>query len=138
MARTFIPDTDISVASTRGYVSLLKLLDNWTPYVTYAFLRSQPHVRNLYNNVNYNTVPEFIPGAALINASQRSGADHIRLRPEFLGHWHLVRVFGDQQAQGRIHAHAFGQMSSLVDAPPGGNVRNQNINVFSVSYNFVF
>ena len=31
-----------------------------------------------------------------------------------------------------------GQMSSLVDAPPGGNIRNQNINVFSLSYNFVF
>ena len=31
-----------------------------------------------------------------------------------------------------------GQMSSLVDAPPGGNIRNQNINVFSLSYNFSF
>ena len=26
----------------------------------------------------------------------------------------------------------------MVDEPPGSNIRNQNINVFSVSYNFVF
>ena len=58
-ARTFVPDTDISTASTRGYVSLLKRVDKWTPYVVYAFLRSTPAVRNLYNNVNYNTVPAF-------------------------------------------------------------------------------
>ena len=42
LARTFVPDTDISTASTRGYVSLLKPIDNWTPYVVYAFLRSTP------------------------------------------------------------------------------------------------
>ena len=29
-------------------------------------------------------------------------------------------------------------MSTLVDAPSGSNIRNQNINVFSLSYNFVF
>ena len=32
-------DYDISVASTRGYASLLKKIDKWTPYVGYAFLR---------------------------------------------------------------------------------------------------
>jgi hypothetical protein len=31
-----------------------------------------------------------------------------------------------------------GQVSSLVDAPSGGNIRDQNINVYSLSYNFVF
>jgi hypothetical protein len=37
-------DYDISVASTRGYASLLKKIDKWTPYVGYAFLRP----RNFY------------------------------------------------------------------------------------------
>lgn len=31
-----------------------------------------------------------------------------------------------------------GEVSSLVDAPPGSNIRNQNINVFSLSYSMVF
>ena len=31
-----------------------------------------------------------------------------------------------------------GQVSSLVDAPPGGNIRNQGINVISLSYSVVF
>jgi len=139
LARTFIPDTDVSVASTRGYVSLLKRADNWTPYVTYAFLRSQPHVRNLYNNVNYNTVPDFIPGAALINASQRSGADHSFAYDQSswaIGTSYAFSATSKLKAEFmRTHV---GQMSTLVDAPSGGNVRDQNINVFSLNYNFVF
>jgi len=31
-----------------------------------------------------------------------------------------------------------GQVSSLVDAPPGSNIRNQGINVISLSYSVVF
>ena len=31
-----------------------------------------------------------------------------------------------------------GKVSSLVDAPPGSNIRNQNINVISLSYSVVF
>ena len=31
-----------------------------------------------------------------------------------------------------------GQVSSLVDAPPGSNIRNQSINVISLSYSLVF
>ena len=139
LARTFIPHTDISVASTRGYVSLLKRAESWTPYFTYAFLRSQPDARSLYNNVNYNTVPDFIPGAALINASQRSGADHSFAYDQ--SSWAIGTSYAFS-ATSKLKAEYMrthiGQMSSLVDAPPGGNVRDQNINVFSLSYNFVF
>jgi hypothetical protein len=53
LAKTVVPDTDISAESNRGYVSLLKRADKWTPYITYAFLRSRPTQRNLYLNVNY-------------------------------------------------------------------------------------
>jgi hypothetical protein len=139
LARTFIPDTDISVASTRGYVSLLKRVENWTPYVVYAFLRSQPDVRSLYNSVNYNTVPDFIPGAALINASQRSGADRSFAYDQSswaVGTSYAFSATSKLKAE-YLRTH-IGQMSTLVDAPSGSNIRDQNINVFSLSYNFVF
>ncbi len=138
-ARTFVPDTDYSTASARGYASLLKRIDNWTPYVLYAFLRSTPDVRNLYNNVNYNTVPEFIPGAALINPSQRTAADHLISWDQHS--WSVGTSYSFSATsilKGEYMRSRIGQMSSLVDAPPGGNIRNQNINVFSLSYNFVF
>jgi len=139
LARTFVPDTDFSAASTRGYAALLKQIDNWRPYVVYAFLRSTPDVRNLYNSVNYNTVPDFIPGAALINASQRTGADYFLSWDQHS--WSMGTSYSFSATSKlkveymRTH---IGQMSSLVDAPSGGNVRDQNINVFSLSYNFVF
>jgi hypothetical protein len=138
-ARSFVPDTDVSLASTRGYAALLKQIDNWTPYLVYAFLRSTPEVRNLYNSVNYNTVPGFIPGAALINASQRTGADYLISWDQHS--WSMGTSYSFSATSKlkveymRTH---IGQMSSLVDAPSGGNIRDQNINVFSLSYNFLF
>ena len=98
-----------------------------------------PAERNLYNNVNYNTVPDFIPEAALINASQRTGADYLIAYDQ---HSWSVGTSYSFSATSMLKAEYMrshiGQMSSLVDAPPGGNIRNQNINVFSLSYNFVF
>ena len=133
------PNTDISAASTRGYASLLKRVDKWTPYVMYAFLRSAPGPRNLYNSVNYNTVPDIIPSAALINASQRAGADHLFAYDQ--NSW-AVGTSYSISPKSKIKAEFLrthiGQMSSLVDAPPGSNIRDQNINVFSLSYSFVF
>jgi hypothetical protein len=138
-ASTTIPGTDISQASTRGYLSLLKQTDQWTPYVMYSFLRSQSVTRNLYLDVNYNTVPDFIPGAALINESQRLGADPF---PVWDQHSWAIGTSYAFSATSKLKAEYLrthiGQMSALVDAPPGGNVRDQNINVFSLNYNFVF
>ena len=139
LARTFMPNTDISIASTRGYASLLKRMDQWTPYVVYSFLHSQPRVRDLYNNVNYNTVPDFVPGAALINATQRSGADHTFAYDQSswaVGTSYAFSATSKLKAE-YLRTH-IGQMSTLVDAPAGSNIRDQNINVFSLSYNFVF
>lgn len=138
-ARTFLPDIDISVASSRGYAALLKRVDQWTPYVMYASLHSTPRPRNFYSSVNYNTVPEFLPGAALINASQRAGADRVIAWDQYswaLGTSYSFSATSKVKAE-YLRAH-IGQMSSLVDAPAGGNIRDQNIDVFSLSYSFVF
>jgi len=138
-ARAFVPHTDISPASTRGYAALLKRVDKWTPYVMYAFLRSTPGPRSLYNRVNNNTVPDFIPDAALINASQRAGAAGLIVYDQ--NSW-AVGTSYSISATSKIKAEYLrthiGQKSSLVDEPPGSNIRNQDINVFSLSYNFVF
>jgi len=96
-------------------------------------------VRNLYNNVNDNTVPDSIPGAALINASQRAGADRIPAWDQnswSVGTSYALSATSKLKAE-YLRSH-IGQMSSLVDAPSGGNIRDQNINVFSLNYNFVF
>ncbi len=138
-ARILNPTTDLSTQSKRGYASVLRRVEKWTPYVTYAFLKSDSRPLNLYRNVNGNVLPQLIPGAALINASQRIGADQILAFDQHsiaIGTSYALSPTSKLKAE-LMHVR-IGQVSSLVDAPPGGNIRNQGINVLSLSYSVVF
>mgnify|MGYP006378802773 CR=1 FL=1 len=78
-------------------------------------------------------------GAVLINASQRSLADHSFAYDQSswaVGTSYAFSPTSKLKAE-YLRTH-IGDMSTLVDAPSGSNIRNQNINVFSLSYNFVF
>ncbi len=140
-ARTLVDNSTVEIAnrSDRGYISLLKRFDKWTPYVTYAALRSDGAQRDLYRRVNENTVPSGLPGAALINASQRAGADGMLVYDQ--SSWSIGTSYSLSPTS-KIKAEwmrvRIGQVSSLVDAPPGSNIRNQSINVISLSYSVVF
>lgn len=138
-ARSLVSKTSFSTQSVRGYVSVLKRIDRWTPYVAYAFLHSDRAQLDVRANVNGNAVPNFIPGAAQINASQRTGADGFLVFDQSsvaLGSSYALSANSSIKAE--LMRTRVGQVSSLVDGPPGSNIRHQNINVFSVSYNFVF
>lgn len=140
-ARTFVdaPTVQIANASTRGYASVLKSFDRWTPYVTYAFLRSDPTQRKLYSSVDGNSVPIVVPGATLINASQRAGADGmLTFDQRSLAIGSAYSLTPTSKLKAELMRVRIGQVSSLVDAPPGGNIRNQSINVISLSYSVVF
>lgn len=140
-ARTFVNNPIVKIAngSDRGYLSILRRMGKWTPYVTYAFLRTDSDQRELYSRVNENTVPSAIPGAAVLNSSQRAGADAILTYDQHswaIGTSYALSPTSKVKAEWmRVR---IGQMSSLVDAPPGSNIRNQSINVFSLSYSVVF
>ena len=138
-ARSVVPKSELAPQGNRGYLSLLGRFDQWTPYVSYAFLRSTARTRNLYQRINDNTVPNFIPGAAQINASQRAGADQI---VAFDQHSWAIGAAYSFSARIKVKAEYLkthiGEVSQLVDAPPGRNIRDQDINVISLSYSFVF
>ena len=84
-------------------------------------------------------MPASVPGAVLINASQRAGADGILAYDQ--SSW-AVGTSYSFSATSKLKAEwmrvRIGQTSSLVDAPPASNIRNQHINVLSMSYNVVF
>ncbi len=138
-AHTLVPQTDLSTQSVRGYASLLKRADRWTPYITYAFLRSHSRPLNLFEKINNSSVPAVVPGASLINASQRIGADQILAfdqRSLSIGTSYALSTTSKIKAE-LMHVR-IGKVSSLVDTPSGGNIRNQSINVISLSYSVVF
>ena len=136
--QTKVKNSDLAPDSKRGYVSLLKRIGQWTPYITHAYLRSN-RSRNLYKAVNDAAVPAFLPGAGLINAAQRAGADGIAAYDQ--SSWALGTSYSlspTSKVKAEWMKVRIGDVSSMVDAPAGGNVRHTGFNVFSLSYNFVF
>ncbi len=138
-ARTIVPQTDLSIQSKRGYVSILRHVNHWTPYVTYAYLRSDSRPLSLNQSLNNSVVPGFVPGSEQINALQRVGADKVLAFDQSsvaIGSSYSISPTSKLKAEWmRVR---IGQVSSLVDAPPGANIRNQKINVISLSYSMVF
>jgi len=125
--------------SQGAYLAVLKPIGAWTPYISAARLESMSQTRDLYNKVNSNTVPGFIPGAAQINATQRAGADGIIAYDQTT--WALgtsYRVTPTSKVKAEWARTQTSDMSSLIDAPPGGESGKKAVNVFSFSYNVVF
>jgi len=102
-------------------------------------LKSQSAPLQLHLAVDQAAVPGFVPNAALINAAQRLGADQVLAfdqRSLAIGTSYSLSATSKLKAE-LMHVR-IGQVSSLVDAPPGSNIRNQSINVISLSYSVVF
>ena len=137
--RRAVKEVETGPDSQAAYLSLRKRIGQWTPYATYAWLRSESRVSNLYQAVNNSKLPTFIPGAAQINVSQRLAADGIAAYDQSslsLGASYALSPTSKLKAEWmRTHV---GKVSSLVDAPPGADVSQTNINVLSLSYSFVF
>lgn len=139
------------IDSAGGYLSLLKDVDQWTPYVYYAVLQTKSSVLSLYQAVNGNTglavspltppplVPTVAGAAAGANATQRVLADGLSVYDQntiALGtSYRLTPLQKIKFEWARTHV---GVTSAFVDAPAGSNISNQNIDVVSLSYNIVF
>jgi hypothetical protein len=133
--RRDVPDVATGPDSQGGYLAILKPLGAWTPYVSVARLKSMPRTINLYNKVNNNIVP----GSALLNATQRAGADGINAYDQTT--WAVgtsYRIDPTSKLKAEWARTRTGDMSLFVDALPGGESGNKTINVFSFSYNVVF
>ena len=134
-----ISNSDIAPQGSRGYVALSRRFGAWTPYASYAVLRSPKKQRALFDAVNANLLPDAVPGAAQINPSQRAGADQIVVFDQrSLAVGASYSFSPTSKIKTEIMRTRVGNVSRLADAPAGGNVRNQSINVFSLSYSVVF
>ncbi len=125
--------------SQGGYLALLKSFDDWTPYVSMAHLQSMEKSLNLYRDLSGNTVPDIIPDAAVLNASQRATAASIDVYDQTtwaIGTSYRINPTSKLKAEWAITK--TGDVSSFIDTPIGGASGDKLINVFSFSYNIVF
>jgi hypothetical protein len=137
--RRAVRNTDLGPDTQSAYVSLRKRFGNWTPYVIHARLHSESRPLDMFKALDNSMMPGFVPGAALINASQRAGADGIIAYDQYsssLGVSYAVSSTSKIKADWtRVHV---GSTSSLVDRPAVGDVRGKDIDIVSLSYSFVF
>jgi hypothetical protein len=137
------------IDTTGGYLALLKDVDAWTPYISYAQIQSRADALSLYQAMNSNAgltdLTGGFGGATLtgtvntINASQRVLADGLLVYDQnTIALGTSYRITPSQKLKAEWARTHVGVASSFVDAPSGGNVGNQNIDVLSFSYNVVF
>lgn len=139
LADSRVPRSAYAPQGIRGYLSVLKRYGNWTPYATYSFMRSPSKSLDDYESVNSNRVPAALTGAAQINASQRAGADVIfAFQQQTLAAGTSYSFSATSKLKAEFSRTHVGAVSTLVDAPQGADIRNQNINVLTLSYSFVF
>lgn len=132
-------DVQRGLDGSGGYVSLRRQMGAWTPYVYCAQLKSDSSGLESYRTINSHTVPSYVPLSSVINASQRAVADSQYVADQ--QSWAIGTSYA-VTPKSRVKAEwlrtRVGVVSNLVDAPSGTDVRNQNIDVLSVSYSFIF
>lgn len=123
-----------------GYVAVLHKVDAFTPYVSYARLRSMGVSVRAADQLNAAQRPAFDFIDARINQGQRAASDAI------LAYDQDTVAIGSSyalSAQSKLKAEwsrtRIGNRSATVDSPPGEDViRRQRIHVLSLNYSFVF
>jgi hypothetical protein len=140
LARNVQERTQVGANTAGGYVALLHKMDRFTPYISYAKLRSMGASVNVVRQLDAVNVPSYLPGADQLNASQRAAADSV---PVYDQDSLAIGTSFALTPQSKLKAEwmrtRVGERSALVDSPAGGQViRHEHINVFSVSYNFAF
>lgn len=137
--RRGISKTDIGPSTRSLFLSLLKRIGPWTPYLNFAKLRSESTQQQLYAAVNGSQVPALFPGSDQINAAQRIGADNVVLYDQqawSLGSSYTLSPTSKLKAEwSRVH---IGQGSSFIDTPASGPINHQSMNMLTFAYSFVF
>lgn len=139
-ARNIQHDTELGSDTRGGYAALFRPIGDITPYVSVGVLRSKRRQLDWYERLSTNVLPPFVPGAVLLNAAQRVAAESFYATDQRSLAVGAAWSLGPQQ---KIKAEwkrtRIGRVSRLVDTPPGNSdVRDTNIDILSVNYNFAF
>jgi hypothetical protein len=139
-ARNIQMRTENGANTAGGYIALLHKMDRFTPYVSYARLRSMGSSVSSVNKLDAITLPAFVPYADDNNKSQRYAADVVQM---FDQDSVALGTSFDLTPQSKLKAEwlrtRIGNRSAMVDSPAGGDVvRRERINVLSLNYSFAY
>lgn len=127
------PDT------SAGYLAVLKQIGRWTPYVYWAGIRSAQRALGFSTAINQNRVPDFMPNAALINATQRMEADLQGAYDQYsVAIGTSYRLSPNSKLKAEWQHTRTGSTASFIDWPFDEEGSGRQLNVFSLSYSVVF
>lgn len=120
-----------------GYLAVAKRIGEWTPYVYYAKTQSTGGVLDKYQAINASA--ERFPASHPLNKYQRMQADILSPYDQWTGALGTSYRLTSRSMFKAEWAHTkSGIASNLIDAPSRGSSRDQQVNIFSLSYNFTF
>lgn len=122
-----------------GYVSLRKNIGKWTPYLFYSRVKTDSDELRQYHSINNTSIPNNLPGASVINPSQKALADFYQAYDQYsIAFGASYAISPKSKLKAEIMRTHIGSASSLVDASAGSDVSNSDITVFSLIYDFAF
>ncbi|MCK6427193.1 MAG: hypothetical protein L6Q75_19220 [Burkholderiaceae bacterium] len=132
-------NTQRSIDTRGGYLSLTRQIGRWSPYLTFGRLKSSGSSLAWARTLDETTVPSAVPGSTLLNASMRASADAVPVYDQ------RAWSFGGAYALSPTHRlkaewlHTRAEVSSMFDLAPGEKLfRPRSIDVLSVNYSFTF
>lgn len=133
-------DLKIGIDANGGYLSLLKQVGDFTPYITAAGLRSKGSQLSLQQSLLGASVSSFVTGATQINAAQQATADGLTVYDQSsLAIGTSYALTPKSKVKAEWMRTWVGQTSQFIDSPRGGKpVNHTTIDVFSLNYNFAF
>lgn len=135
-ARIKVTSASRGITRWGAYVAISRQFGAWTPYIYYAKTKSSAASLDLYRAVNGNNNPSLPPA---IHDYQKFTADIISPYDQStvaLGSSYRLTTKSLIKAEWSYSR--TGVVSSFIDAPSGGDSANEQVNIFSLSYNFTF
>lgn len=137
--RRRLSGTSIGPNTDSQLLSLRKRIGAWTPYLVYSSIRSQAAQIDTVNALNAINLPSQFPMAAQLNAAQRLGADNTNAYDQHT--WAVgtsYRLSPTSLVKAEWGRTKIGATSTFVDSPARTLIKQQDIDVLSLSYSFVF
>ncbi len=133
-ARISINSVSEGLSRWGGYLALSRKIGEWTPYVYYAKTKSSDSALAKYRTFNGNILP-----SNALTERQKLLADIVSPYDQStLAFGSSYRLSASSLLKAELSAIRTGDVSSFIDAPSGGDSAHQRLNVFSLSYNFIF
>jgi hypothetical protein len=140
LARNIQMRTENGANTAGGYVAMLHKMDRFTPYASYARLRSMGVSVDVVRRLDASVLPAYAPGADAVNMSQRIAADIVQVYDQdTLALGTSFALTPQSKLKAEWARTRIGNRSAMVDSPVGGDVvRRERINVLSLNYSFAY